>query len=128
MLVAILLMIFDRLEYAWVPWEGVEKYITIPFVYDSGPIRIDALIYAASVKLQHIILVLILYVLTPFTRANYWMLGAFMLAFVELFLTWNEPILTIPIPFKLWIPVSTATLKFVAVCNFMWCAVKKAME
>lgn len=121
-------MIFDRLEYAWVPWEGVEKYITIPFVYDSGPIRIDALIYAASVKLQHIILVLILYMLTPFTRANYWMLGAFMLALVELFLTWNEPILTIPLPFKLWIPVSTASLKFVAVCNFMWCAVKKAME
>jgi hypothetical protein len=126
--VGIAILLFDRLEYLWVPWEKVPIYFDVPFVYKSGPIRLDALVYAASVKVQHVLLVLIVHILLPFRNVSKYMIIAFSLAFFELFLTWNEPVATIPLPFNGWIPISIATVKFCTVCWFMWACVMKAIR
>lgn len=56
------------------------------------------------------------------------MMAAFSLAFLELFLTWNEPILKIPLPFGLWVPISTSLLKLTSICYFMWECVKSTFD
>jgi hypothetical protein len=89
---------------------------------------LDALIYNASVKVEHFILPLILFILTPFRKESKLMMIAFGLAFVELFFTWNEPMLKIPLPFHWWFPVSTTLLKLASVCYFMWGCVKRYLE
>ncbi len=126
--VSLLVMAYFLLEYAWIPFEEVPIYYKVPFIYDSDPVRLDALIYNASVKVEHFILPLILFILTPFMKESKLMMIAFGLAFIELFFTWNEPMLKIPLPFHWWIPVSTTLLKFGSVCYFMFSCVKKLLE
>jgi hypothetical protein len=122
--VSILVLVYFLLEYTWISVEDVQIFYKVPFVYDSGPIRLDALVYAASVKVGHFILPLILYILTPFKKESKLMMIAFALAFVELFFTWNEPIHKVPLPFNWWIPISTTLLKLASCCYFMWGCVK----
>lgn len=126
--VSFLVLIYFLLEYAWIPWEGSPVRFTVPFIHDGPPIRLDSLIYHGCVKAQHIDLALILLILTPFKKECKWMIAAFSLAFFELFLTWNEPVLQLPLPFNLYIPVSTSPLKLASVCYFMWATVKRAFE
>lgn len=126
--VSLLVMAYFLLEYTWIPFEDVPVFYKVPFVYDSDPVRLDALIYNASVKVEHFILPLILFILTPFKKESKLMMWAFGLAFVEFFITWNEPILKIPMPFHLWIPVSTSLLKLASICYFMWGCVRKLLE
>lgn len=126
--VSFLVLIYFLLEYAWFPWEDSPTRYTIPFIHDGAPIRLDSLIYHAGVKVQHIMVPLILLILTPYKKECRIMIAAFSLAFFELFLTWNEPILKLPLPFNWHIPVSTSPLKLASVCYFMWSAVKRALE
>lgn len=127
LLVSILLIIFWFLEYVWVYWEDVPIFYNVPFVYDGGPVRLDSWVYNVSIKLQHIIGVLFVYILTPFKKESKIMLIAFGLALIEFFFTWNEPIAKIPLPFEWWIPISTATIKLMSVCNFMYACQKKIL-
>jgi hypothetical protein len=126
--VSILVLIYFLLEYAWIPWAGVPKYYEVPFIYSDGPVRLDSWIYNACVKIEHLILPLIIYILTPFKRESKFMLLAFGLSFVEFFLTWNEPIAKIPMPFDWGIPISTAPLKLASICYFMVSCVIKLFE
>lgn len=126
--VSILVLIFFLLEYVWIPWDGSPVRYTIPFIHDGPPIRLDSLIYHAGVKVQHIILPLITLILMPFKKESKVMIFTFSLAFFELFLTWNEPIAQIPLPFDWYIPVSTSPLKFFSVCYFMTACIRRAFE
>lgn len=126
--VSILIFVYFLLEYAWIPWSGVPEYYEVPFVYSDGPVRLDSWVYNACVKVEHLILPLILYILTPFKRESKLMLLAFGLAFVEFFFTWNEPIAKIPMPFDWYIPVSTSPLKLASICYFMVSCVIKFFE
>lgn len=127
-LVSFLVLIYFLLEYAWFPWDGSPVRYTIPFIHDGPPIRLDSLIYHAGVKVQHVMVPLILLILTPYKKECRIMIAAFSMAFFELFLTWNEPVLKLPLPFNWHIPVSTSPLKFASVCYFMWSVVKRAFE
>jgi hypothetical protein len=130
--VSVLLLLFLLLEYAWIPWDRVKIYYSVPFVYDGGPVRLDSWIYNSCVKIEHILVVLMLHLLTPFKKETKMLLIAFGLAFVEFFFTWNEPMAKIWLPefgsFHPYIPISTATLKLMAVCCFMWGCIKKVWE
>lgn len=126
--VSILVMVYFLLEYTWIPFEDMPVFYKVPFIYDGGPVRLDSWVYNASVKVEHFILPLILFILTPFKKECKLMMWAFGLAFVEFFITWNEPILKIPMPFHLWIPVSTSLLKLGSICYFMWGCVKSYLE
>ena len=127
-MVSSLLLVFMMLEYAWIPWEDVPIFYNVPFIYDGGPVRLDAWIYNACVKIEHILVVLMLHVLTDFKKETRVLLIAFGLAFVEFFFTWNEPVGRIDLPFNMFIPISTTPLKFLAVCYFMWGTVKRVFE
>jgi hypothetical protein len=127
-IVSFLVMVFFLTEYTWIPWEEVPVFYKVPFVTTMEPVRLDALIYAASVKLGHVIPFAILFFITPFKKESKLMMIAFALAIPELFLTWNEPVMKLPMPFGLWIPISTSLLKLGAICNFMWACVVKALK
>ena len=126
--VSFMVLIYFLLEYIWFPWEDSPVRYTIPFIHEGAHIRLDSLIYHAGVKVQHVILPVIILILTPFKRESCLMIAAFSLAFFELFLTWNEPIAKLPLPFDWYIPVSTSPLKFFSVCYFMVGCIKKAFE
>jgi hypothetical protein len=126
--VSSLLLIFMMLEYTWIPWEDVQTFYNVPFIYDGGPVRLDAWIYNACVKIEHIVVVLMLHILLDFKKETKWLLITFGLAFVEFFFTWNEPIAQIDLPFGMYIPISTTPLKFAAVAYFMWGCIKKVWE
>lgn len=126
--VSLLMMAYFLLEYTWIPFEDMPVFYKVPFIYDGGPVRLDSWVYNASVKVEHFILPLILFILTPFKKECRLMMWAFGLAIVEFFITWNEPILKIPMPFHLWIPVSTSLLKLASICYFMWGCVKSYLE
>lgn len=117
--VAILVILYERLEYLWVIWEDVPIFFNVPYVYDGGSIRLDALVYNASVKIQNIILPIILYLVTPFKKSSMVMIAAFTLGFIELFITWNEPIAKIPLPFNRYFPISTAVIRLASVFYFL---------
>lgn len=127
-LVSLLVLVFFLLEYTWIPWEDLPVYYNVPFVYDGGPVRLDSWIYNGSVKVEHFILVLICFILTPFKKSSRLMMWAFGLSFIEFFLTWNEPIVKIPLPFHLWIPISTSLLKIASICYFMYEAIISAFD
>ncbi len=120
-----LMLAFFLLEYTWIPWEDVPIYYNVPFIYDGGAVRLDSWVYNASVKIEHFIVPLVLFILTPFKRESKLMMLAFGLCLVEFFFTWNEPFFKIPLPFDLWIPISTSLLKFASICNFMYVALMK---
>src|SRR5688572_29915419 len=101
--VSSLLLIFMMLEYTWIPWEDVPIFYNVPFIYDGGPVRLDAWIYNACVKIEHIVVVLMLHILLDFKKETKWLLVTFGLAFVEFFLTWNEPVMKIDLPFIMYI-------------------------
>jgi hypothetical protein len=126
LIVSILTVVFFILEYTWIPFEDIPIFYKVPFIYDGGPVRLDSWIYNASVKIEHFIVPLILYVLTPF-KQECKLMGAFALSFIEFFFTWNEPIGKIPLPFEWWIPISTALLKLVSICWFMWVCIKEIL-
>lgn len=130
--VSVLLLIFFLLEYTWIPWTRVEIYYSVPFVYDGGPVRLDSWIYNSCVKIEHILVVLMLHILMDLKKETRVLLIAFVLAFVEFFFTWNEPIAKIWLPeigaFQPYIPVSTATVKFFAIAYFMVGCVKRVFD
>lgn len=126
--VSILVLVYFLLEYVWLPWADVPVTYKVPFVHQGNPIRLDSLIYHAGVKVQHVIVPVITLILMPFKKESKLMIIAFSLAFFELFLTWNEPILQLPLPFNWYIPISTSPLKFASVCYFMWSCIKKSFE
>lgn len=126
--VSILVLLFFLLEYVWFPWDGSPITYKIPYVHEGNPIRLDSLIYHAGVKVQHIILPLITLILMPFKKESKVMIFTFSLAFFELFLTWNEPIAKLPLPFDWYIPVSTSPLKFFSVCYFMTACIRWAFK
>lgn len=126
--VSLLVLLFFLLEYAWIPWDEVPVYVPVPFVYKYGPVRLDSYIYNFCVKVEHVIVPVILYLVTPFKKESIYMMIAFFLALIEFPFTWNEPILKLPLPFNWHIPVSTSPLKLASVCYFMWAAVKRAFE
>lgn len=126
--VAVLVIVYERLEYLWYPFEHVQRWYTVPFIVEMSPIKLDSMIYMASVKAQHFIFALILHVLLPLKFYTRWMIVAFAIAFFELFLTYNEPIFKLMLPSEFYIPVSTATLKATSVCYFLYGCVKHVMK
>lgn len=126
--VSFLILLHFLLEYIWLPWADVPIYWEIPFVHEGNPIRIDSLIYHAGVKADHLIPLALVFILMPFKKESKIMMAMFAVAFFELFLTWNEPVAQLPLPFDWYIPVSTSPLKFFSVCYFMVACIKKAFE
>lgn len=130
--IAILLLIYDRLEYAWYVVEGMNVYYKVPYVFTGNAIRIDSWVYLASVKVQHIVTIYILHILLPMREYTKWILVAFALALIELHLTYNEPFMRIFLPvignWQPYIPVSTATLKLASVCYFIFGCIQNALK
>jgi hypothetical protein len=123
--IAILLLLYDRVEFLYYLVEGSER--KIGFLLMGDPIRIDSYIYFASIGLQQLIFAFILQMLIPIRAAKFFVLAS-AVCFIEYFLTYGQPIAKIPLPWELYIPVSGSALWLVSVCYFMYGAVKKAME
>jgi hypothetical protein len=123
--VALLMIVFDRLEYFY---EVVNPDTNICLLAVERCFRADSFVYFACVKVQQWIFVYVIHLLVPLKEYSKWSVWAFALAFVEFFFTYNEPIARIPFPFDMYLPISTAILKFAAVAYFMWGCIKKVWE
>jgi hypothetical protein len=127
-LLSVYVIAFFLCEYMYLPFEGNTTEVKI--LLKDFSVRLDSYTYLLFIKLEQLIFVL---VVRLFVKENsIWMLYAFGLAMIEYPLTYNEPIAKIMLPdfwgWQPYIPVSTATLKFSAVCYFMWGCVKKVFE
>jgi hypothetical protein len=127
-LLSVYVIAFFLCEYMYLPFEGNTTEVKI--LLKDFSVRLDSYTYFLFIKLEQLIFVL---VVRLFVKENsIWMLYAFGLAMIEYPLTYNEPIAKIMLPdfwgWQPYIPVSTATLKFSAVCYFMWGCVKKVFE
>jgi|SRR5688572_338550 hypothetical protein len=126
--IAVLFLLYERLEYAWYLVADIEIYYKVPFVFDGAPIRLDSWVYAVSVKIENVITVIIIHLLLPLKKYTRWSILTFSLALIEIHLTYNEPFFKIPLPGDWYIPGSTATLRLTGVCYFMYGCVKQAMK
>jgi hypothetical protein len=123
--IAILLLLYDRVEFLYYLVEGSER--KIGFLLMGDPIRIDSYVYFASIGLQQLIFAFILQMFMPIRAAKFFVLAS-AVCFIEYFLTYGQPVAKIPLPWELYIPVSGSALRLVSVCYFMYGAIKKAME
>lgn len=125
-IIGILLLCYDRIEYLYYAFEGSDRYI--PFLFSGEPIRLDAYVYFLSIRVQQIIFILILHILIGAPKATQWVLIAFILSLIEFPLTYNEPFFKIPLPFGFYVPGSTASLKFIAICNLMVVCINRSYD
>lgn len=122
LLLAIALLIWDRIEFLYYAFEGMNTMVGFPFI--GNPVRIDSYVYFASISFQQIITAWIVCMFVDF-RYSRWFLFASVICFVEYFLTYGMPIAKIPLPWHLYIPVSASTLRLCSIFYLMYVAVKK---
>jgi hypothetical protein len=125
LIIVALLVVYDRVEYLYYAFEDSDS--KIGFIIKGDPIRIDSYVYFLSIRIQQIIFALIFYYLVPL-KSPRWFLYACVAMLVEYPLTYNEPILTIPLPLDHYIPVSAAAFRLCAVGYFMYEVVNKLLK
>lgn len=128
-LLAVYVFAFFLCEYMYLPFEGDDRPVKI--IFKDFTIRLDSYMYFLFIKVEQVFFVLVVQLMVN-GKYSKWLLITFLLALIEYPLTYNEPIYKILLPdfggWQPYIPVSTATLKFCAVCYFMWGCIKKALE
>lgn len=130
-IVSLYVFAFFLMEYMYLPFEGNDTPVKI--LLKDFSIRLDSYVYYMFIKVEQILFVLLVQLfLTDMKNYTKWLVITFFLALIEYPLTYNEPIYKIMLPeFFSWhpyVPVSTATLKLIAVCYFMYGCVKKAFD
>jgi hypothetical protein len=128
LLTGLLLIVIDRLEFAYYPFEGVQKYVS--FVCCHEPIQLSWWVYLVSIQMQHFLWTVVLYVWIPegFKRQMLAIVAAFGLCVVELPLTYGQPIAKLPLPWSLYFPLSCSLLRLVAIMWFVTEFVRKVIK
>jgi hypothetical protein len=124
-IIAILFLLYDRVEFLYYAFEGSER--KIGFIIKGDPIRIDSYVYFASIGLQQVIASFIIYLLLPWRSVRLFVIAS-AVCFVEYFFTYGQPLAKIFLPFDFYVPVSASALRFASVCYVMYECVKKALN
>lgn len=118
--IAILLILWDRIEFLYYAFEGSDR--KIGFFLIGDPIRLDSYVYFASIAFQQAITAIIIYMVIPIRAAKYFVIAS-LVCFVEYFLTYGQPIAKIPLPFDFYLPLSGSTLRLASICYLLWSCV-----
>jgi hypothetical protein len=122
----VLVMVFFLLEYLYLPFENLRNPVVI--VFQNFTIPLDSYMYFLCVKVEHLVFAYCIHLLIDAKHVTKWIVISFFLCLLEYPLTYNEPIGRIPMPFDLYVPISTSVLKFASVGYFMYWGLKKIMS
>lgn len=130
-LLSVYVLAFFLMEYMYLPFEGSTTQVKIWF--QDFTVRMDSYTYFLFIKVEQLLAMLMVQLLLPaYWKQTRWLVLTFFLAVIEYPLTYNEPIYKIMLPdfggWQPYVPVSVATLKFIAVCYFMYGVVKKVLD
>jgi len=123
--VAVLLILYDRIEFLYYAFGNPEELVSFPF--KANPIRKDSYIYFASVMFMQLITAVIVHLLLQWKETK-WFVAASALVFVEYFFTYGQPLFKIPLPHGFYIPGSASTLRMMSVCYILYGAVVRVMK
>lgn len=122
----LLLVVIDRIEFAYYPFEGNGRAVS--FWCCQEPIAQSWWVQVESYYFQLFLFTVILLIWLPLKKHFIWVVVAFFLCMPEFALTYGEPIGKIPLPFEYYIPISVSLLRLVAICYYLGMSVKKALE
>lgn len=121
-----LLLVIDRVEFAYYPFEGLDR--SIPFLCCHEPIKISWWVYLISIQLQHFLWALILWMWMPMKRYFKWVVIAFGLCVIEFPLTYGEPVSQLPLPWQWYFPLSCSMLRLASIVYFIMVCVKEMLH
>jgi hypothetical protein len=125
---AILLIIIDRIEFAYYPFEGVKKMVS--FVCCHEPITISWWVYLVTIQVQYLLFTVILYIWIPqvMKREMLYIVIAFALCVIELPITYGRPIAQLPLPWQWYFPLSCSLLRLISIMWFLTVLVMKIIK
>lgn len=125
-LTVILLVIIDRVEFAYYPFEGLDRYI--PFVTYDKPIIASWYVYCLSMIIQGFLWSFVAWMWLPMQKQFKWVVIAFGLCVLEFPITYGQPIATLPLPWQWYFPLSCSLLRLVAIMYYLGCVIEKAIK
>jgi hypothetical protein len=125
-LTIVLLFIIDRIEFAYYPFQGLDR--SIGFVCCHEPISVSWWVYLISIQMQLFLFTVILYLWVPLKKEMLYVMIAFGVCVIEFPITYGWPIAQIPMPFNLYFPVSCSLLRLASICYLMYVVVKKILN
>lgn len=121
-IVAVLLILYDRIEFLYYAFNNPDQLIGFPF--KNITIRKDSYIWQASVMFMQFLTALIIHLLMGWKETK-WFVIASALVFIEYFLTYGQPFFKILLPGGFYIPGSASTLRMISVCYILYGAIKR---
>lgn len=122
----LLLIFIDRIEFAYYPFEGLDR--KIPFLIYDKPMQISWYVYLISILIQHFAWTIVLWIWVPMQKEFKWVVIAFFLCVVEFHITYGRPIVTLPLPWNWFFPISCSLLRLAAVMYYLVCVVRKYLN
>lgn len=115
-LTAILLVLIDRIEFAYYPFQG--SPIFVAFACCHEPIQLSWWVYLETIQVQHFLWTIIAFLWIPMRKEMIFIMIAFGLCVLEFPLTYGIPIAKLPLPFNWFFPLSCSLLRLAAILNF----------
>lgn len=123
---ALIIVLIDRIEFAYYPFEGVERYVQF-LLYDT-PIIMSWYVYCLSVLVQGFLWSIVAWMWLPMAKDFKWVVIAFGLCIVEFPLTYGQPITSLPLPWGWFFPISCSLLRLMAVMYYLGCLFKRLID
>lgn len=125
---ACILIVIDRVEFAYYPFEGSKKMIG--FICCHKPIKISWWIYLVSVQLQYFLFTVILYIWIPdiMKKEMLYIVIAFGLCVIEFPITYGRPIAQLPLPWQWYFPLSCSILRLFSIMWFITNLIRKLLK
>jgi hypothetical protein len=120
---ALLLVLIDRVEFAYYPFEGVQRYV--PFLTYATPIILSWYVYVMSILVQQFLWIVLLWMWLPMGKQFKWVVIAFFLCILEFPITYGQPIASLPLPWSWYFPISCSLLRLAAILYYLGCVIKK---
>jgi hypothetical protein len=113
----ILLVVIDRMEFMYSPFQGLERYV--PFACCHEPIQLSWWVYLVGIQIQYLLFTVVLYLWLPMQKEFKWVVIAFGLCVIELPLTYGRPIMQLPLPWQWYFPLSCSMLRLASIIYFL---------
>lgn len=123
---SILLVVIDRIEFAYYPFQGSEVYVNF-LVYET-PMQISWYVYLLSILIQHFLFTLILWMWLPLKEDFKWVVFAFATCIVEFPINYGQPLVQLPLPWQWYFPVSCSLLRLFSILYYLTKVTMKALE
>jgi len=124
----ILLIVIDRMEFTYYPFQGVKKYVS--FLCCFEPIILSWWVHLISIQMQHFLWTVVLFIWLPeeMNKPMYFVMGSFALCVIEFPLTYGIPIAKLPLPWQWYFPLSCSLLRLASIMYFITEFIRQALK